>query len=500
MKSPASEAPNEQPREQLDRALAFARRAVRHWPAVPVMLIVGVAGFAVLRHFRPPVYRSEAVLVFSESVRISPEATAGTGTKNLPLRVQELLTARQAMQRVVEEFDLYPETRRQLGAVDAVDELKRHVQLRAPGGDTFTISFDGLTAEQAQGVTARLAELVIAQDSELRRKEARGSQEFLATEKNRAKNELGKAEESLAAFMAENPRFALDVNPLATGAAIRAAVGGPTTALAAPAPGTGIGSYVVLPPRPGAMAATAPAPAAPAIDPELARAQAAERARAEAAVAAARTDLSSKLGQFTDAHPDVRAARDAVRQAEARLAAVPGPGALARVTGPAPGPAPSATAGNGTSGTGAAPQRRVVRRIAPATPASKAARKAEEKDLVALETEWSRLTRAVTEARQRHDQVEAALFKAEIAASSASDTGATQMTIIDPAYLPERPVPPGQKTILAGFLALSLLLGAMVAFGLAAVDDRIYDRRCANGLGYVLVEVPKVARRRRAHV
>jgi hypothetical protein len=194
--------------------------------------------------------------------------------------------------------------------------------------------------------------------------------------------------------------------------------------------------------------------------------------------------LADKQMRFTDAHPDVRAARDAVAQAESRLAGF-GPRTVAAPAAP-------------RTEISIAPRVRAEARSSGAPAPAQTKAKNGERDLVALETEWSRLTRAVTESRQRHDQVEAALFKAEIAANSASDTTGAQMTVIDPAFLPQRPVPPGPKTIAAGFGALALMLGSLLALGFAAVDDRIYDRRGASGLGYVLVEVPRVRRRRLA--
>ena len=79
-----------------------------------------------------------------------------------------------------------------------------------------------------------------------------------------------------------------------------------------------------------------------------------------------------------------------------------------------------------------------------------------------------------------------------------SANSSSQMLVIDPAYLPQRPVPPGRKTIAAGFGALGLALGSLLALGLAALDDRIYDQRGASRVGYVLCAVPRPRRRRRA--
>src|SRR5260221_2650337 len=89
-----------------------------------------------------------------------------------------------------------------------------------------------------------------------------------------------------------------------------------------------------------------------------------------------------------------------------------------------------------------------------------AARSGEQaKALVELETQWLTLTRAVTEARQRQDQVEEQLFKADIQANSEGAGHGVQVSIIDPAFLPERALPPGRSVIALLFLSASLVLG-----------------------------------------
>jgi uncharacterized protein involved in exopolysaccharide biosynthesis len=118
---------------------------------------------------------------------------------------------------------------------------------------------------------------------------------------------------------------------------------------------------------------------------------------------------------------------------------------------------------------------------------------------VALETEWVKLTRGVTEARQHQDQVEAALFKANIAASSESGGHGVQVTTIDSAFLPQNAVPPGRTMIAGIFAAISLLLGALGAIVRAVLDDRVHDGRDLSRVSEVLVEIPR-ASSRRAHV
>jgi uncharacterized protein involved in exopolysaccharide biosynthesis len=113
-----------------------------------------------------------------------------------------------------------------------------------------------------------------------------------------------------------------------------------------------------------------------------------------------------------------------------------------------------------------------------------------------METQWLTLTRAVTEARQRQDQIEAQLFRADIQVSSESGGHGAQVNVIDPAFLPQRPLPPGRTTIAFLFLVGSLLLGVIVALLRAAFDERVLAASDIAGLGEVLAEIPRVMKRR----
>ena len=241
------------------------------------------------------------------------------GARNVTVRMKELLMSRPKLERVVGEFGLYPDVRSELGMGEAVEELKKHIEYRAPGGDTFSIAFTGRSPDEVQGVTKRLAALVIEQDSELRKNQARVTRDFLAAEKAKTEATLRSAERELAAFMAVHPRFALDVTPLATGAAIRA-----TTPGVVPGAQPGPARMTVFVPRRVAPGGAPPAAGAPrpmvatTVDADS------EIARANAAVAAARANLAEQLERYTPAHPDVRAATAAVERAESRLSTLAG--------------------------------------------------------------------------------------------------------------------------------------------------------------------------------
>ncbi len=475
-------------REQLVGLASGARRAMGFWRTALVVFLVGEIACVAYLLVHAPHFRSETVLLYSEGVRSPDEAPARPRT--LATRMKELSTSRRELARTVEEFDLYPDVRASYGMSDAVEELRKHLEFRAPGGNTFTIAFSGDSPEQAQNVTGKLAERVIEQDSELRKEQASATRDFLAGEKKRAEKQLRNAEQDLAGFMAEHPRFALDVMPLATGAAIRASIAAP--GLTSKAPRRRLVRVPAREPEPEPeVAKPAPPPSLAVI--EAARQHAQEKARAAAAVAAAREDLNQKRMRYTDAHPDVRAAREALARAESRLDAV------IRRTPKAPAPVAPVNPATEEDEPKKPSKPRYVevpvqRKGEPAQDAGTGSA-----DLVALETDWSRLTRNVTEARQRFDQVEISLFRADMVASSTSGDRAALVTVIDPAYLPQRPVPPGPRSILALFFAGSFIMAAIAAIGRALFDDRIVDTRGASELTEVLIEVPRAPKPRRAH-
>jgi uncharacterized protein involved in exopolysaccharide biosynthesis len=464
-------------RDQLQGAFGFARRALRFWPTMPIVLAVGGIACALFLVIRKPNYRSETVVLYSQGASTADSPDQSGALRNVTVRMKELLMSRPKLERVVAEFGLYPEVRSDLGVPETVEELKKHIDFRAPGGDTFSVAFTGRSPIEAQKVTARLAGLIIEQDAELRRKQARDTRDFLVTEKAKTEATLRAAERDLAAFMAEHPRFALDTTPLATGAAIRATVPGSS---ATPSVGPGrvsLNSRRVSAAGSGASIAATNPTFRSTLDADS------DFARANAALVAARAHLAEQLERYTPAHPDVRAAASAVERAEARVAALP---PISRPPVPASTPSPSSETKPSVVAVPRPPRASEAVASSSATPPG---------DVIALETDWLKFTRAVTEARQRQDQVESALFKADILASSASGGHGLSMTIIDPAFLPARPEPPGRTLIAAMFLAVSLALGVFLTLLRAVLDDRIFEARDASGPAELLVEVPHSSRR-----
>ena len=483
--------PIDETRESFARAAAFARRSVRFWPSALCVLLVGGVACAAFLYLRAPLYRSETALLYTEGLGAEESAEGTSSARSVTARLREILLSRASLERIVQEFGLYADVRRKDGPIDAVEELRKHVEFRAPGGSTFTIAFTGASPSEARAVTDRLATIVIGEDGDLRRKEAISTRDFLDTEKSASADELREAELALASFMAAHPRFALDATPLATGAAIRADLGAGAGGRVPPGSPPTFGRAT---PRAIARAASGDAStprSSVAAEPATgAHDLVAEAARARADLAAAQMNLADLSARFTPAHPDVRAAQAEVERATSRLAAateaLAASGRVQAVVSPPPRVELSPRIEP-------APRTETPRRSeTPASPAASFPHSKSGDDVVTLETEWVRLTRATTEARQHADQIEDALFKARGAVSSETGERARSV-VIDPAFLPMTPVPPGRAIIAALFGAVSLLLAIVYAALRAVFDDRVYDERDVGCVVQVLTLVPRGA-------
>jgi hypothetical protein len=114
--------------------------------------------------------------------------------------------------------------------------------------------------------------------------------------------------------------------------------------------------------------------------------------------------------------------------------------------------------------------------------------------VVAIDTEWTRLNRNVSEARERQTQLESKQFQAELVATLAAGGQGGRLVIADPPFRPMRPIAGGRfKIAIVGAVA-SLLL-ALLAIGLmAAFDDRLYGARDVERIVHdgIVVVVPRL--------
>lgn len=416
--------------DDLRFVVALARRALRFWALAAAVFVVGVAATGVGVALWPRRYASQATLLYHEGLHFGQDE--GSSPRRVGQRLSEVVLSRAQLTSLVQELGLFPKRVAAGKLREVVEELRLGIKFRYDQGDVFVVSYTGRSPDEAQRVTQRLAEMLIAEHLRLRSGQAETTREFLDAEKRRKTEELGERQATLVAFLARHPEFASD-QTTGVGVSIRARR---ERANEAPAP---------------APTAGAPQPTAPAAPQPLVAA----RDAAEARLAAARRDLEDKRSRFTEQHPALRAALAAVAAAEEAFRKASADLASATPAAPPP-PRPHAPA-----------PPRPARRSDGVSPAR----------AVALETEWARMTREVAEAREQLELIETQQFRASMAATMLTTGQTSAITVIDPAFLPVRPVGTRPRVMFALGLLLSLALGGAAAVLRAYLDDVIYGPR-----------------------
>jgi succinoglycan biosynthesis transport protein ExoP len=477
-------------REQLDRMMVLLRRSRSFWRRGLVVFLVGALLAVPFVLTRARSYRSETIILYQETIR-SSDVTGGEpsseSSRRVGARLHELLLTRTTLEPIITDLHLYTNSIVRGELVGAVEEMRKNIAFQAREGDTYQIAFTGDTPQEAQEVTRRLGDCILHESETRRSDQAKTLKEFLSKEAARNEAELRQKEADLTRFVVLHPEFALRLQGLPPTAT--------TGAGATSAPGTdpvlaGLEARAARIQRQlGAKPSTAPPKPSPTFQPPPDSPE----------LVAARRNLADKLTLYTDKHPDVIAARERVRAAEDAQAALNDAAAAAFAAQQGDGPPPQ----NASDVAALKKQLAVLqaqiaarRRMlsgAPATATPDPSAIPEAQAPAEFELEFRRLQREVSDGRDRQQQLEERLFRASIAESSIMDDRNVQVSVLDPPYLPIRPVSKPRSLLLAALLIVCLLIGVATAFVSATLDDRLHDRHDVERLDLLplLAVIPK---------
>ena len=173
----------------------------RKWLIVVPLVIVSCAavGFARLQ---PKLYRSETL------IQIVPQRLPDTYVRStVTTRVEDRLQAlrqqvlnRTRLERVIEEFNLYPERRRAGIMEDVVQSMRANVVLEVVRGDAFRVAFVSENPRTAMQVTEKLASLVIEENLRDRESLAESASQFFETQLEDARVRLVEHEKKLEQY------------------------------------------------------------------------------------------------------------------------------------------------------------------------------------------------------------------------------------------------------------------------------------------------------------
>jgi hypothetical protein len=480
-------------------ALLMVGRALRSRVLWLGLLLGLAATVGVLRVVRP-VYRSDVVLFY----RPSPGAafvsqTEGDPSRQLAARLKEMLFTRERLAGLVKEFHLYPDQVRRTGLWDAVEEMRlKHLKFEASGGDTFRISFEEESPQQAQAVAARAAEMLLDVHRSWRTQDVVKAQQFFDAQKRGAEEVLRAREAEFTQFLARHPEMALamgpGMGPVTPGAPLRAANSearlNPQDGLVSrlEARATRLrdrGSEPTRAERRETQAASA------LVDAALL----AEREAAQTDLIAAQRDLAQKQKQFTPEYPDVRQANEAAVAARERLRKIDEAIAAAKRAAAAPVPVPQLQA------EAPAPDPATRQRLSIIEKQIVQARakilERDPKRLLELGTQLAELDRRVSEARDRLAVIQSKQFQASLEATLDLQDKTGELVVVDPAFLPARAERRGPVKLGAACAGAALALAFALSLGLVFFDDRLragFDLSRLR-LPPLLAEVPRDSHR-----
>ena len=188
--------PGPSPREALASLISLTPRVTRAAWIGGVVLALGLAGTATWALLTHRVYESEASILFERGVQ-SVGGLEGDTPNQVLLRLQDMLTARQRLEPIIKQLNLYSSTQDQRGMVGALEEMRKAIKIGGNGWFSFRVTFNAESRDVAQSVLERLVKETIDEDTQRRIHQAEEGKRFLDTEKERADENVKSKEAAL---------------------------------------------------------------------------------------------------------------------------------------------------------------------------------------------------------------------------------------------------------------------------------------------------------------
>ena len=191
-----------------DTWLSVWRR--RRGAAMLTFSAVVAAGFTMAMTL-PDLYRATATVLI-EREQVSEEFVRPSVTAELETRIQTVhrqVTSRAALQRVIEELNLYPELRDAVPMEALVERMRQDIQFGPVGVDqstgghatiAFTLSFSGRDPQTVAAVANTLARLYAEGNTANRAQQASQTAEFLKKQLDEVALELQRQEQRSSSF------------------------------------------------------------------------------------------------------------------------------------------------------------------------------------------------------------------------------------------------------------------------------------------------------------
>lgn len=173
----------------------------RIWLLLVPLAVVSAIVAAVV-HKLPDRYRSET-LVMVVPQRVPESYVKSTITTRIEDRLQSLsqqIMSRTRLEKIIQEFNLYPEERKKYVMEDIVEQMRRDIDLQVVRGDAFRLSYRGDEPRTVMKVTEGLASLFVDENLKDRATLANNTNQFLEQQLEEARLRLVEQEKKVEEY------------------------------------------------------------------------------------------------------------------------------------------------------------------------------------------------------------------------------------------------------------------------------------------------------------
>lgn len=190
-----------EPLEQLDLYKIWRIAWRRKWLILLPMVLVPV-GTALWVRTLPDLYRAHT-LILVQPQKVPPayvKPTVTIGVEERLRTIREQVMSRTVLERIIKEYNLYPEERRRLFMEQVVEMMRRRIEVKVRGRQAFEIAFVDRDPRTAMLVANRLASLFIEENLRLREERAEGTTQFLERQLAEVRQTLRAQEKAISEF------------------------------------------------------------------------------------------------------------------------------------------------------------------------------------------------------------------------------------------------------------------------------------------------------------
>lgn len=176
----------------------------RWWILIPLVVIGTASLFYSLS--QPKRYRSETlILVVPQRIPESYVRSTVTAPIEGRLRsISEQILSRSRLEQVIKDFGLYVKQRELIPMEDVVEGMRQNISLTTVRGDSFRVTFSAGDPIVAMKITERLASMFIDENLRDREVQAEGTNQFLETQLEGARQRLLEHEKRLEKYRLEH--------------------------------------------------------------------------------------------------------------------------------------------------------------------------------------------------------------------------------------------------------------------------------------------------------